>query len=387
MAQALINAQHQVNLATLPAFSNNEKEDKYTAAQWLQKVLLHRQAAAWNDEQIITHVRNALKDRVIDWFDSLPALGVSQQVWAEVQARFEIDYKAKATATSIVAKLPEVKQAADENVNDYFSRANKILWELKENINPADLEIPNVVLPNAIAEQWTGLDQEVRDFVVNHVRLHASARTCENYNAMILTAGFKPSIKTKILGAGLIVLADIKNLALKTETLELEKKAKTNGFPINPVEETEDEVDAVKFGNNRGGYGRNFRGGPSQFRGGGRGANNYQPRGGQESSRGGYGGYNTGRGGQNQNQPAQTQPQRGAFNGQRGNYTQPANQSNGGQNTSKWCANCRKPTHNTAQCWTKKKINPVEGEEQQDLQGENNQEGGDEINAFYESKN
>ena len=28
MAQALINAWHQVNLATLPAFSNDEKEDK-----------------------------------------------------------------------------------------------------------------------------------------------------------------------------------------------------------------------------------------------------------------------------------------------------------------------------------------------------------------------
>ncbi len=56
MAQALINAQHQVNLATLPAFSNSVKEDQYTAAQWLQKVLLHRQAAAWNDEQIITEM-------------------------------------------------------------------------------------------------------------------------------------------------------------------------------------------------------------------------------------------------------------------------------------------------------------------------------------------
>ena len=81
MAQELINAQHQVNLVTLPAFSNVVKEDKYTAAQWFQKVLLHRRAAACNDEQIITHFRNALKNNVIDWFDSLPALGVSQLVW------------------------------------------------------------------------------------------------------------------------------------------------------------------------------------------------------------------------------------------------------------------------------------------------------------------
>jgi hypothetical protein len=33
MAQALVNAQHQVNLAALPSFSDNVKEDKYTAAQ------------------------------------------------------------------------------------------------------------------------------------------------------------------------------------------------------------------------------------------------------------------------------------------------------------------------------------------------------------------
>jgi TPR repeat protein len=53
MAQALINAQHQVNLATLPAFSNSVKDDQYTAAQWLQKVLLHRQAAERNIHQVI----------------------------------------------------------------------------------------------------------------------------------------------------------------------------------------------------------------------------------------------------------------------------------------------------------------------------------------------
>jgi hypothetical protein len=39
MTQALKNIQHQVNLAAFLAFSNSKKEDKYTAAQWLQKVL------------------------------------------------------------------------------------------------------------------------------------------------------------------------------------------------------------------------------------------------------------------------------------------------------------------------------------------------------------
>jgi hypothetical protein len=69
MAQVLINAWNQVNLAILSFFPNEVKEDQYTAAQWLQKVLLHRQAVPWNDEQIITQFRNALKKEVIDWFD------------------------------------------------------------------------------------------------------------------------------------------------------------------------------------------------------------------------------------------------------------------------------------------------------------------------------
>jgi hypothetical protein len=34
---------------------------------------------------------------------------------AEIQAKIIIDLSAKATATSILAKLPEVKQAADES--------------------------------------------------------------------------------------------------------------------------------------------------------------------------------------------------------------------------------------------------------------------------------
>jgi hypothetical protein len=121
MAQALINAQHQVNLAALPSFSDNVKEDKYTASQWLQKMLLHKLAAVWPDDQIITHVRNTLKDKVIDWFYALPSYGVSQHVWAEIQTRFEIDFRAKPTPTSVVAKIPEVKQAAAENVNNYFN--------------------------------------------------------------------------------------------------------------------------------------------------------------------------------------------------------------------------------------------------------------------------
>jgi hypothetical protein len=112
----------------------------------------------------------------IDWFDSLPTLNVSQNVWQEIQTRFKIEYKSKATATSIVAKLPDVKQNPNETVNNYFNRANRILCELKSNIDPAKIDIPVVVLPAEMSAKWKNLNQEVRDTVINHVRPHAAYR-------------------------------------------------------------------------------------------------------------------------------------------------------------------------------------------------------------------
>ena len=150
---------------------------------------------------------------------------MSQNVWQKIQTRFEIDYKAKSTATSIVAKLPEVRQAANETVNNYFSRANKILWELKTNIDPNLIKIQDVVLPADIAQQWTALPEQIRTTVINHVRTHTASRSCEQYNAIILTAGFKPSIKTKIMGANPTVLAEIKDLALKLKHWKGRKRA------------------------------------------------------------------------------------------------------------------------------------------------------------------
>jgi hypothetical protein len=85
-----------------------------------------------------------------------------------------------------------------------------------------------------------------------------------------LTAGFKPSIKMKITGASLTVLSEIKDLALKTETLEGEKKSKPNNpqFQTNPVDDNDQEVDALRYGSNRVGFNnRNFQGGSSQHRG------------------------------------------------------------------------------------------------------------------------
>jgi hypothetical protein len=87
---------------------------------------------------------------------------------------------------------------------------------LKSNIDPTTLTIPEIILP--------AIQEGTRNRIITHVRLHAVAKSLECYNVLIITAGLKPSLKAKILGANLTGMADFKDLALKTEQLEGEKK-------------------------------------------------------------------------------------------------------------------------------------------------------------------
>ena len=132
VAQAFLNATAAVQLATLPQFSNSLKEDKFTPAQWLQKVNSHRVAAGWTDVETITHVCNSFRGQeVLDWFDSLAPLGVNTTVWAEIQLAFEFDFKAAPTTTSVVFKIADIKQTEAETVLNYFGRILKTVADLK----------------------------------------------------------------------------------------------------------------------------------------------------------------------------------------------------------------------------------------------------------------
>ena len=92
--QLFLNAQAAAQPAVLPTFSNIYKDDNFTATQWLQKVINHKTGAAWTDEQTITHVRNAFRGDLIDWFDSLASLNIDSRIWDNVKTSFETDLRA-----------------------------------------------------------------------------------------------------------------------------------------------------------------------------------------------------------------------------------------------------------------------------------------------------
>jgi hypothetical protein len=95
-------------------------------------------------------------------------------------------------------------------------------------------------------------------------------------------------------------------------------QTKLNGnFQINPLENNDEDVDTIKYVNNRGGDNRGYQGGSSQFRGGGQGRYNSQThnnRGGQDNAaRGGYYSNQNTVGDQNPNMQTSATTQRGCY--------------------------------------------------------------------------
>ena len=76
MQQALQLATTNAQLKILPTFSNDTKEYKSSAMEWLQKLMNNKTGAGWTDPQTVTHFRNALRGEVLKWYNALPLLDI-----------------------------------------------------------------------------------------------------------------------------------------------------------------------------------------------------------------------------------------------------------------------------------------------------------------------
>jgi hypothetical protein len=76
----------------LPTFSNESREDRTSAAEWLQKVINNKQGAGWTNLQTVTHFRNTLRGEVLKRYNALPLLDIDSLNWDSVKTHFEKDY-------------------------------------------------------------------------------------------------------------------------------------------------------------------------------------------------------------------------------------------------------------------------------------------------------
>ena len=390
-AQAFLNANAAAQLAVLPHFSNKSTEDQFTPAQWLQKVISHKDAAQWTDLQTITHFRNALRGTsALNWFNSLEHLGIDITQWANIKTRFEVDFKAAPTNSSVVFKIADIKQTESESVLDYFSRGIDTIKDLKSKIDPTRFQLADATLTAAQALNLATLTDDTRTAYENHLRAQVTKATLENVSSILITAGLRPEYRTDVLKRNLITIMEIRDAAMKCEELILEKavktNGKTNGTPISEM--TDEDINAVGyFNNNRGG----FRGNSTNNRGY-RGNNNRgNNRGGQSNQMSTQNSQSTYRGGNNsQRGGRQNRGGRGGNNSQRGG------RPNSSFMQGVFCEFCGKEGHREDKCYTKincekrknQKLNPVseDQDEQQSQHDQDDYEANEELSGIYNAQ-
>ncbi len=87
LQQALQLATTNTQLSVLPTFSNDSREDRTSAADWLQKVITNKQGVGWTNLQTVTHFRNALRGGVLKWYNALPLLDIDNLNWDSVKTK------------------------------------------------------------------------------------------------------------------------------------------------------------------------------------------------------------------------------------------------------------------------------------------------------------
>ena len=92
----------------------------------------------------------------------------------------------------MVQQIPEIKQQPNETVVQYFSKALKIMTDLKTKINPMELDIPHVILTIHQVGAFIALPPETKTAINTHMRNHVTTQVLNKVTALILTAGLRP---------------------------------------------------------------------------------------------------------------------------------------------------------------------------------------------------
>ena len=99
----------------------------------------NKHGGGWTDLQTLTHFRNALRGEVLKWYNALPLLDVDNINWENVKTQYEQDFRATPTISSVIQKLPEIRQKDNESVIQYVSQWAEILLELTTKTDVLDV--------------------------------------------------------------------------------------------------------------------------------------------------------------------------------------------------------------------------------------------------------
>ena len=195
LGQALQNVALNASLSNLPTYSDDFKEDKMTAKEWMERFMTSREGGGWTDQQSVTYFRNALKGQMIPWFNGLKIVRNTAITWEYLKEKFERDFRAAPTVSKVISQLPEIKQMDSENVNHYFNRCILILASLKEGIENDDA--PQAVqVSAACAAAFATLNEANRNEYNTAVKRMHENRIFNKWAGFYIISVFKAYIRS-----------------------------------------------------------------------------------------------------------------------------------------------------------------------------------------------
>jgi Retrotransposon gag protein len=127
-AQALVNAQNQIELGKIPIFFGDKSKDAFTAEHWLERIELSRNTAPWTDVQTVNYFYQALRGNAVKWWAFIKDNGVNMTDWTAVAEKFLAAYGTTVTERSAVANL-RLQQLSKESCADYAGRVTMAMRE------------------------------------------------------------------------------------------------------------------------------------------------------------------------------------------------------------------------------------------------------------------
>lgn len=245
MADALANAltQHdKVRRSTdIPLFYGRSDKDTITPNQLIERIERAARVANWNnDERRCDEFFLCLREKAISWFNTLDNIaGFDKKNWNDVKTEFLEAYATKYTAKTLVTCFQDLKQKADENVQDFYNRVSDVFRD-------AYLVKPDHVITFAGPDaDRLGLTlAQVNGFL--KIGIENMQRLMMN---TVFLGGLKEEIRLKVLETGPTQIRDSVRLARDLEVIFKDKKEKQEkGAYVHAVKhddesDPEDEVE------------------------------------------------------------------------------------------------------------------------------------------------
>ena len=144
MAQQIVNAQQQVDLAKLPFFHGNPSKDAFTAEHWISRVQSAKNNAGWTDAQACRYMYLALRDTAAETWDIWERNRVDVATWSTVKAEFLRAFGVANTYREALANI-RLDQKSGETVIAFANRVSRAVDEfMKMMPEPDDVDAAHI---------------------------------------------------------------------------------------------------------------------------------------------------------------------------------------------------------------------------------------------------